>query len=93
MSNENPLQNAVVDYFNSDARPLKMVETDAPDEIDTQGTDDIVCPHCGNHHEYGPDWDYPGAYSVEDCQECGKQFKLETEWDPTFYTEKWEPKS
>jgi len=54
------------------------------DEIDTQGTSEIVCPFCG--YVFSDSCEYNGDDMVE-C-DCGKQFTLDTEYETVYYTYK-----
>ena len=48
------------------------------DDIDCDGTDEAVCPYCGNAHECS--WEFFGDSrrdsTVASCGECGKDFDL-----------------
>jgi len=52
------------------------------DEIDTQGTPEIVCPFCG--YVFDDSWEYNGDDMVE-C-DCGKKFNLYSEYTVEYYT-------
>ena len=41
-------------------------------EIDSEYTDEIVCPYCGNVH--ADSWEVDGDDGEYDCCECGKTF-------------------
>lgn len=51
-------------------------------EIDTQGTDEIVCPHCGR--EYDDSWEF-GESGVVTCCDCDKNFWFEAEYTTHYY--------
>lgn len=53
-------------------------------EFDTDFTDDIVCPYCGEHHD-----------STEvresckfDCDECNRVFRVEVDYSVSYSTSK-----
>jgi len=55
--------------------------------IETWCTDKMVCPYCGCVVD---DTDYHIGESDDTgtCEECGRDFGLEIEYSPTFYTRK-----
>lgn len=55
-------------------------------EIDHSYTEEIVCPYCGYEHENS--WEWEGSGGREECAECGKEFKWESETVVTYCTEK-----
>lgn len=52
-------------------------------EIDTQRTDEIVCPHCG--HEHSASWEFGESGTVE-CYACEKEFYFEAEFTTYYYS-------
>lgn len=48
----------------------------------------MVCPYCGHEWDYDDYVEYSNFY--EECPECGREFEVEVEWDPIFYTSKME---
>ena len=56
-------------------------------EIDIWCTDKPVCPYCGHIHHDNGEMHEDGQYT---CIECERDFKLTVEWDPTYYTEKYD---
>lgn len=55
------------------------------EEIDCEGTDEIVCPYCG--YEHGDSWE--ASNSGEDtCSSCGKSFFYERETTVKYSTTK-----
>lgn len=56
-------------------------------DIDTNGTDEVVCPCCG--HEHGDRWEYALDESSNiDCEECRRPFFAERITSVTYRTEK-----
>jgi len=59
------------------------------EDIDHEGTDEIVCPYCGC--EFGDSWKYlrDGTESMDiECIECGKDFSCAPNFNTTWYTRK-----
>jgi DNA-directed RNA polymerase subunit RPC12/RpoP len=46
-----------------------------PTEVDSWGTDEIVCPRCG--YEHGDSWEMEADSDDMECQECGVKFHYE----------------
>ena len=59
---------------------------EAPDEIDTWNTDEIVCPWCG--YVFGDSWDYDENDDLIQCPECEKTLEMQMEHHITYYTQK-----
>lgn len=55
------------------------------DDHDTQGTDEIVCPHCGHEHRDSFEFDDSG---ITECEACEKPFTYNREISITYSTEK-----
>lgn len=55
-------------------------------EIDCTGTEEIVCPWCGE--ECGDSWEYTDKNNTEKCYSCGKEFSYEREYSCTYSSEK-----
>jgi DNA-directed RNA polymerase subunit RPC12/RpoP len=58
-------------------------------ECDHFGTSEAVCPYCG--YEVGDSWalyDQGTTSGNYECDECGKEFFWEVEFDPVFSTTK-----
>lgn len=53
-------------------------------QIDTTGTDEIVCPHCG--HEHGDSWEQSRDDGEFDCCECGRLFRYSRDISVTYST-------
>lgn len=57
--------------------------------INTQYTDDVVCPYCG--YESSDSWEYlkdRRSYKVITCADCEKQFSLTITYIATYSTER-----
>jgi hypothetical protein len=63
---------------------LKRQLEEAKEEIDCQGTDDIVCPYCG--YSWENDGEDPSGENQ--CGECEKFFEVEANYDVTYYSRK-----
>jgi uncharacterized C2H2 Zn-finger protein len=64
-----------------------------PEEIDHDGTDHIVCPHCG--HIDRNSWECglgDGDEEASDCGQCDKSFTVRASIYRTFSTRIDEPK-
>lgn len=61
---------------------------DSHEPFDTDGTQEMVCPHCG--HEHGDTWelfsDIHSNTATTDCDECGKIFEVEANWSVDYTT-------
>lgn len=57
-----------------------------PNNIDHEGTDNIVRPHCG--FVFSDSCDYGGDSGDLHCDECEKDFFYEREYDVTYSTSK-----
>jgi uncharacterized Zn-finger protein len=66
-------------------------ETKIKKELDTELTDEIICPHCG--YEYGDSWELFDDDGDHDCPECEKTFELVCEAVYYFSTYKKDPKN
>ncbi|GBR02122.1 hypothetical protein ACFFGF_04935 [Asaia lannensis] len=44
-------------------------------EIDTSGTDEIVCPYCGHEHEASWEFNLEGVDGLVDCDACERKFR------------------
>lgn len=44
-----------------------------PKELDTEFTEEVVCPHCGYVHT--DSWEFPDEAN-KNCGECGKRFSF-----------------
>ena len=53
--------------------------------IDSQGTDDVVCPYCG--YEISDSWEYPESED-EECSACSKHFHYTRHTSVTYYSER-----
>lgn len=51
---------------------------------DTDGTDEIVCPHCG--YECSDSWEK--SEGVRECGDCGREYEVEREVTVTYSTTK-----
>ncbi len=51
-------------------------------EIDTEYTDEVVCPYCGA--EQGESWELADNNDDYDCNECGKVFGYERDIEVTY---------
>jgi DNA-directed RNA polymerase subunit RPC12/RpoP len=60
------------------------------EEIDHQGTDEVICPHCGASQ--GDDIHYWQLQDMGTCDECGRSFSVSVEYEYSYYTEKEEEK-
>ncbi len=56
------------------------------DEFDTQGTDEMVCPHCGFEHRDSWELDPESEGGTYECTECGESFKWARNFEVTYYT-------
>ena len=56
-------------------------------EIDCWCTPGLICPWCGHEH-IGLDSDWGTQGGEMDCDECGKTFIYEVEFDPVYYSRK-----
>lgn len=57
----------------------------AEEKIDTQYTNEITCPYCGE--ELGDSWEY-GDNGEIDCGECEKEFYFNRDVDVTYCSSK-----
>jgi transcription elongation factor Elf1 len=58
-------------------------------EIDTDYTDEVVCPHCG--HEHSDSWEYnltEQDYGALECAECGEMFEATLNKSISYSTRK-----
>jgi DNA-directed RNA polymerase subunit RPC12/RpoP len=55
-------------------------------EIDTDYTDEIVCPHCG--YEYSDSWEFDGYSDTIECSSCGEGFEYTRDVSVTYSTQK-----
>jgi soluble lytic murein transglycosylase-like protein len=51
-------------------------------DIETRGTDRVVCPYCGNEHE--TDNDYAPEANEFECGVCDRTFVFEPEYSVSF---------
>lgn len=56
--------------------------------IDCWGTEAPVCPWCGQVKNLAGDDTDPNDGDTVNCKHCYNPFKIEIDWDPTYYTEK-----
>ena len=56
-------------------------------EFNCDGTDEIVCPHCG--HEFSDSWDYGSGEDIGElaCGECDKAFYARRNISTTYSSE------
>lgn len=84
MDTDNPvptvLGHDINDVWDESDNPVQMI-----DELDTQFTDEIVCPHCG--HVFSESYEYIGDDIVE-CPECERKFELVSEEYVVYTTSK-----
>ena len=60
-----------------------------PDDIDHDGTDEIVCPWCGCEHDSSWEFFEGNRESAEvDCDECGKTFCATRDFSVTYSTKR-----
>lgn len=60
---------------------------DAPEEIDCDGTDDPVCPWCGDVGQ-GSEFCLDGREEEYDCDACGKPYVVTPDYSVTYSTRK-----
>ena len=63
-----------------------MSEFDQEDKIYHEGTDELVCPYCGN--QFQDCFELPECCDDVECGECGKHFTYETYVTRTFTSKK-----
>lgn len=52
-------------------------------ELDTIGTDEPICPHCGYVHQDAFEWSDEG---IRNCRKCRKPFAYERNVEVTYDT-------
>ena len=59
------------------------------DPIDTNFTENVVCPYCGYNHDNSDEWFRDGGNEVEvECEECGKVFIAEADYSVLYISRK-----
>jgi len=53
-------------------------------EINTRGTDDPICPHCG--HEQSDAWEFTDVVHEHECYACEKTFDIVRNITVTYTT-------
>ncbi len=61
-----------------------------PEDIECEGTDEVVCPYCG--YEFEASWEFFSEshrmFEEIDCNGCGKKFRATADYSVTYYSEK-----
>ena len=70
----------------ADQAELWLLESVCEKPIDTDYTDEIVCPYCG--HKNHDSWEYNDNGGKTECVECGEIFDLVVDIDITYCTSK-----
>lgn len=53
---------------------------------DTDGTDEILCPHCG--FEEGDSWEHDDKGGILECESCGKKYRYDRDVTVTYTSTK-----
>jgi DNA-directed RNA polymerase subunit RPC12/RpoP len=58
-------------------------------DIDTNCTDEVVCPHCGHEYSHSEDFFWHLDQSAEiECEECSSKFEATRDFSVTYYSRK-----